>query len=1003
MESRHGTLTFLFTDIEGSTRLWERRPEAMSSALARHDEIVRSAVQRHDGEVFKTWGDAFCAVFPTADAGTAAAVDLQSEISREPWVGAPVVVRCALHAGTAEHRDGDYFGATLNRVARLLSAAHGGQTLLSETAAELARDSLPAGSALRDLGPHRLRDLEREEHVYQLVRPGLRSEFPPIRALRARHDNLPSQTASFIGREEECAELARLLSQPDVRLVTLTGAGGCGKTRLALQLCSNCIEEFADGACFVQLDAITDRELVGSAIAQALHLREGGERPIWEVLHAYVRDKSLLLALDNFEQVMDAATSVAGLINSSTIKVLVTSREPLHLYGEREYPVPSLDVPKSTDARDVSSSSASRLFVERAQAADPRFELTAGNASSIAEICKRLDGLPLAIELAAARVRLLSPQAMLDRLDSRLGILTGGARDLPERQRTMRGAIDWSYALLSESECALFRWLGVFSGGFTLDAAEEVCGFDVDHDVLSGLSSLLNKSLVRRDAAAEGAPRFVMLGTIREYALERLELSGELPSLRERHAAWALRLAELVGAEMHGPRQLASLARCEDDHDNFRAALAWFAERDGIEVLQLAEALAPFWRLHSHLSEGRQWLAHGLALAGPSSGPALRCRALLWNGQLTGDAGDYGRAEELFTQAADLAITADDAALRGRICAELAWMSIVRGNISDAVAGCQEAVELLRTTTDYGGLGDALHTLGHAQGDATGLESARPAWDESLRLFRRIGDGWSQAQLLKDLGLIACRSGDHSAAAELYEESLVLLREIGDKYHLADTLMRLGELALFTGESARAVERFLEALSIARDVGNETAIIEGLMRYAEASETEGDYLAAGLLLEEALEIARRLSHERLVAAALHNLAYVALNAGDAVRAQLLLSECTAIHRSLERDVEVALDLAAFGALALVRRRYAEAARLFGASDAIVGDSGVMLRRVDRLEFVVGQQERITSLRAMLGDDAFAREWRAGRSLSQEEALALAGQLAASIGGGDART
>jgi non-specific serine/threonine protein kinase len=323
----------------------------------------------------------------------------------------------------------------------------------------------------------------------------------------------------------------------------------------------------------------------------------------------------------------------------------------------------------------------------------------------------------------------------------------------------------------------LFRRLAVFSGGFTLDAAEEVCGLDLDHDVLSGLASLLNKSLLQRDATARGDQRFVMLGTIREYALERLELSAEMPLLRERHGAWALRLAELVGASVNGPRQLASLARCEDDHDNFRAALAWFAEGDGIEVLRLAVALAPFWKLHSHLSEGRQWL--DLALAGPSSNLSLRCRALFWNEQLTGDAGDYGRAEDLLKEAMELAIATDDVALRGRIGAELAWMVIMRGDISDGVVRCQEAVELLRMTTDYDGLGGALHTLGHAQGDATGLESARAAWEESLRLFRGTGDGWNQAQLLKDLGLIACRSGDLSAAAEAYEESLVILRETG--------------------------------------------------------------------------------------------------------------------------------------------------------------------------------------------------------------------------------
>jgi predicted ATPase/class 3 adenylate cyclase len=602
VDTHASTFAFLFTDVEGSTRLWERQSSAMGRALARHDEIVRNAVERHGGEVFKTWGDAFCAVFPTAGEGVAAALDLQRAVAGEPWDAAPIVVRCALHAGAAEERDGDYFGPSLNRVARLLAAAHGGQALLSEAASTLARDALPDGVTLIDLGSHRLRDLERHKHIYQLAAPGLRTAFPPIRTLRARHDNVPAEVASFIGRARECADLRALLLSDETRLVTLTGPGGCGKTRLAVHVCGSCIEEFPDGICYVQLAAISDGDLVVPAIAQALNLREGGDSPISEVVQNYLHDKSLLLVLDNFEQVLETGSLVADLIASSKTKMLVTSREPLHLYGEREYRVPPLDLPEPS-AEDVLHASASRLFVERAKLADPAFESTAENSRAIAQICRRLDGLPLAIELAAARIQLFSPKAMQERLDSRLSMLTGGARDLPERQRTMRGAIEWSDALLNEAERALFRRLGVFSGGFTLDAAEEVCNVDGGANVIELISSLLGKSLLHRGAGVPTGQRLSMLETIREYARERLESVGGLPLMRDRHAAWSLRQAELLRGEIHGPGQLASLARCEDEHDNFRAALAWYAERDGSDGLRLAVALAPFWRLrrsHAH-------------------------------------------------------------------------------------------------------------------------------------------------------------------------------------------------------------------------------------------------------------------------------------------------------------------------------------------------------------------------------------------------------------------
>src|SRR5215210_4070551 len=530
-----GTVTFLFTDIEGSTRMWEKDPEAMGSTVARHDEVLRGAIEANEGHVFKTVGDAFCAAFPTAPDALEAAISAQrllhaggqDEESR-------LRVRMALHTGAAEERGGDYFGPPLNRVARLLSVGHGGQVLLSSPAQELVRDQLPTGADLRDLGEHRLKDLIRPERVFQLLIPDLPEDFPALRTLDVRPNNLPVQPTPLVGREKEVeAVRERLGGSSGARLLTLTGPGGIGKTRLALQVAAEALEEFEDGAFFVALAAIADPALVAPAIAGSLGVLDSGERPLIEGLKDHLRDRQPLLLLDNFEQVLEASSLVGELLSSCPeLKVLATSRISLRLYGEREYPVPPLALPDPAHLpppERLTQYEAVRLFVERAQDARPDFSVTNENAPAVAEICARLDGLPLAIELAAARAKILSPQAMLSRLSNRLKLLKGGARDLPERQQTLRGAIDWSHALLEEGEKVLFAMLSVFAGGRTLEAIEAICDAegDLPVDVLDGVEPLADKSLLREEEGPGGEPRFVMLETIHQYAKEKLEESGE--------------------------------------------------------------------------------------------------------------------------------------------------------------------------------------------------------------------------------------------------------------------------------------------------------------------------------------------------------------------------------------------------------------------------------------------------------------------------------------------
>ena len=483
-----GTVTFLFTDIEGSTRLWETQRAAMQQALAHHDAILRDAIEANDGYLVKTTGDGAHAAFAIAADAIAACLAAQRALKAHAWGELRIKSRMALHSGAAEQRGGDYYGPGLNRAARLMAAAHGGQILLSRATEELVRDHLPADIALRDMGERRFKDLVRPERVYQVIAPGLPADFPPLKTLDARPNNLPAQTTLFIGRDNEIRAVKERLSNANVRLLTLSGVGGTGKTRLALQAAADMVDEFEHGVFFVPLAALSDPALVLQTIAQAFDVREAAGRSLQEQLQGYLREKQMLLVLDNFEQVIDAAPRVSDLLTAAPrLKVLVTSREVLRLSPETDHPVPPLSLPdpkRLPPLERLTQYEAVAFFIERAVAVKPAFALTNENAPAVTEICHRLDGLPLAIELAAARVRALPPQRMLAELSHRLSFLSGGARDLPARQKTLRGAIDWSYDLLTGDEQKLFRRLAVFVGGCALEAIESVCNLENDLHVL---------------------------------------------------------------------------------------------------------------------------------------------------------------------------------------------------------------------------------------------------------------------------------------------------------------------------------------------------------------------------------------------------------------------------------------------------------------------------------------------------------------------------------------
>ena len=545
-----GTVTFLFTDIEGSTALWERDRAAMAAAVARHLAVLDAAIGAHGGVHFKTIGDAVQAAFPTAPDAVAAALDGQQALLTEDWgeIG-PLKVRMAVHAGEAvPHARGDYLAAPLNRLSRLLSTGYGGQILLSQTVQQLSRGALPDAVSLRDLGEHRLRDLLESERVYQLLHPKLPELFPPLQSLESRPNNLPLQPTPFLGRDLEVQQVVELLRRPEVHFLTLTGPGGAGKTRLALQAAAELLDDFPDGVFFVPLAPLTDPELVLPTIATTVGIRDESGRPLAERLREYLATKQLLLVLDNFEHLADAAPAVGELLGVSRgLQVLATSRMPLRLRAEREYAVPPLGLPRRKPPptlEQLSQYESVRLFIERAQAVKSDFAVDNETAPAVAEICHRLDGLPLAIELAAARIRMLPPHAMLSRLEQRLPFLTGGARDAPARQRTLHNTIAWSYDLLEPEEQRTFRRLAVFAGGMTLEAAEAVANSDGQLDIFGSLERLVEQSLLRQEAGSAQVPRYAMLETIREFGLLRLKETGEAEETRRAHAMHFLAFAD---------------------------------------------------------------------------------------------------------------------------------------------------------------------------------------------------------------------------------------------------------------------------------------------------------------------------------------------------------------------------------------------------------------------------------------------------------------------------
>jgi predicted ATPase/class 3 adenylate cyclase len=941
-------VTFLFTDLEGSTGPQQVHPAAYRDALRRHHALLLDAVAAHGGVVFETVGDAVYAAFARPTDAVGAALAGQLALHTEPWgATGPLRARMGVHLGEVEAypapgaaQGARYLGLPLVRCARLMATAHGGQTVLSEAVAVLGRDALPEGAMLRDLGEHRLKDLQRPERVFQLLHPALPAEFPPLRSLDARPHNLPLQLTSFVGRERELAEVARLLVAQ--RLVTLTGTGGCGKTRLALQAAAAALEAdgapYPDGVWLAELGTLADEALLPQAVLSALGLRELSARPAPDALADYLRPRALLLILDNCEHLVGAcALLVDALLRTCPgLRVLATSRELLGVAGEVAWRVPSLSLPPAGggpgpqnaaaareglgEAEAVGRSEAARLFVERGRLVQPAFAVGPGNASLVAQLCRRLDGIPLALELAAARLRGLTLEQLVARLDDRFRLLVGGSRTALRRQQTLRAAVDWSYGLLADDERTLLRRLSVFAGGWTVEAAE-AAGADLP-DVLGLLLQLVDKSLVLVDSgdagagggAAEGAARYRLLETIRQYAGERLLEAGEAAAARDRHRDHFLAWAERAAPHVVAGDQVVWLPRIEADHDNLRAALDWCQGDGSDREPRLAAALAHFWLLRGYGEEGRVRLRDALERGDPRPSRP-RAVALDWLGYFEVQHAGHARGLPLFEQAAAVAREVGDGPVRARALRHLAMFHI----------------------SGSGGRG--------RRGGRPALPE-RGLLEEALAAARAAGDRRETGYVLSVLGARVFAQGDRPAGLRMLAEALPLLRQVGDRDALSNSLRLAGTVALARGDRAAARALFEEALTAGREMGWGLHVLVALTWLGRTSQAEGDLAGARSRFREALRVAG--------------------DRGD--------------------RTPLASVLRALGGWCVAAGRPARAARLFGAEAATRAGAPILSNLTPQADHYA---EDVAAAHAALGAATFQAAWAEGQAMPLEQAVAYA--------------
>lgn len=933
MKIPSGTVTFLFTDIEGSTMLAQKFPEKYPAALLKHNSILRDGVESHNGFTFKTIGDAFCCAFEDAADAVKAAVSIQKNIASEEWGDAAIKIRIGMHSGDAQWVDKDYNGyVTLARTQRILSSAFGEQIVISNDTFELARNKITEEILFRNLGERRLKDLVQPVRLFQIQTSGLREDFPPLNTLDARPNNLPVQLTSFIGREEEMKQIKNALKES--RLLTLIGPGGTGKTRSALQIAADVIDDYTNGVWFIELASKSEKDFLANAVAQVLGIPESNSISAEDSLIEFLKEKNLLIILDNCEHIVDACAALAEklLKSCNQIKILATSRESLRISGERTHKTSSLlfpDPKNNETPAELTQYESVRLFVERALSVNPDFRVTDKNAKALAGICYQLDGIPLAIELAAARVKILSLEKIQQRLNDNFKLLAGNNRSLMPRQQTLRALIDWSYDLLNEYEKILWSRLSVFSSGWTLEAAEKICADDADEELLiiEHLQNLAEKSIVIYDEENE---RYKMLETIRQYGSEKLKEGTEYKEIVMKHLHFFTSAAGEISSKITGTDLLQGMKLADSEYGNIEKSLRNSLEFGCIEEgLRIAGSMGSYWFKRGYIREGLRWIERVLEKSTDIKNFS-KAKTLIQAGTLSRHSGEYEQSLKYYYESLKIYDEAKNIAGKGNVYSHIGCIFVEQGKFDEALDMFDQAMQICKKEDNQTGTINLLNNIGNALKKGKGdFKKIKQIHEDGLALSRKTGNKNLIFGALNGLGnILLLDTENFNEASKYFEECLSISKETGDKPEMAQTLNNLGALAILNEDYKKAESLFNECLAISRDAGMKFGIPLSIMNLGLAASRQDEFDKAVSLLTESYEQFKSIGNLRGITDSLAHLGDVYYNIDDIEKSKEYFDECLKLSKESSDTRNYLKAIYGLGVVALVKEEFDKASDYF---------------------------------------------------------------------------
>jgi predicted ATPase/class 3 adenylate cyclase/TolA-binding protein len=987
-----GNVTFLFTDIEGSTKHSQKFPETYPAALEKHHSIMKNAVVSNNGYVFRIAGDAFCCAFEKAEYAVRAAVDAQKDLASEKWVDAEIKVRMGIHSGTAEWNGDRYIGyITLARTARVMSAAYGEQIIISnntyeltgESSAELNRNII----SFRDLGERRLKDVIQPIRLFQIISSGLREDFPPLKTLDARPNNLPVQLTSFIGREEVMLRIKNLFRQ--THLLTIVGTGGGGKTRLAMQMAADLIDDFSIGVYITEFAQVSDSYQVVQTIMNSIGLKEEPGNLVENTLTEYLKDKEILIILDNCEHLISECANISEMLISKCpkLKLISTSREALNCSGEQTYILPSLSVPLSSEEytpEKIMLYDSVRLFIERAMSVNPNFRLNRNNAPALAEICSRLDGIPLAIELAAARIKVLSVEKIHERLGDRFNLLSAGKRTALPRQQTLRALIDWSYDLLSEKEKKLWSRLSVFNGGWDLESAEDICSDEsiAKGEILDLMSQLAEKSIIIYDEENE---RYRILESIKQYGEEKLIESKETDTVFSRHLQYYTDLSVTAAPQLTGNEAILWLEKLETSHSNIQSAIEWSIEKGDKESgIRLAGVTGKFWDMRGHYSAGRYLLESTLNNV-KGINKSVIGQALYWSGTLAVVLGDNDKAQNIFEEYLTLSREESD---KNGIAKSLTGLGNVfnnRGNFEQARSLYEESLLIRRELGDKIYIAESLNGLGTISIKHGNSEQGQKYFEECLQIYRELGKKQGISPILCNLGVVAFQQDNFDLAQKYFEESLSLCIEMGDKNVTASSLTGLGTTAHGRGNYELAWKYYEESIVLLKEIGNKRGLAISISNLGFLSQINKNYEEAKKYFEEFLLLSRETGDKNGIAESLLRIGEMEFILGNHEIAKNLFKQCLELRIETSYNAGIAITLLNIAGVLCAEDRNSAALNILGAAEALFISTGKILNDTEQNL----REQLVCELHEKFNEEEYMNYFEEGKNLSLEKAYQFA--------------